>query len=171
MALQEQFHCILIANLELKLPYGKDTISVWKRTKYVPARIYSTHDGCNHSNSSLESLSHDGSSGYLAGRTDSDMDDDSGSDGDLQEDDGQDSEEKGEDEDEDDESEGDDNEEEEECSEPLTVSAADAVTYMSISDLNKLRNCSELKAPKSKTVSQLIKEGELARRITGYLCE
>ena len=99
------------------------------------------------------------------------MDDDSGSDGDLQEDDGQDSEEKGEDEDEDDESEADDNEEEEECSEPLTVSAADAVTYMSISDLNKLRNCSELKAPKSKTVSQLIKEGELARRITGYLCE
>lgn len=30
------FHCILIANLQCSPPYGKDTISVWKRTQYVP---------------------------------------------------------------------------------------------------------------------------------------
>lgn len=30
------FHCILIANLQCSPPYGIDTISVWKRTRYVP---------------------------------------------------------------------------------------------------------------------------------------
>ena len=174
VALQEQFHCILIANLELKLPYGKDTISVWKRTKYVPARIYSTHDGshddCHHSGSSLDSLFHDGSSGYLAGRTDSDMDNDSGSEGDLEEDNGQDSV----DEDKDEEGEEDDSEEEEESRGPLTTSAAaGAVTYMSISDLNKLRESSESQDPKnkSKNVSQLANEGERTWRTSGCLCE
>ena len=98
------------------------------------------------------------------------MDDDSGSEGDLEEDNGQDSE----DEDEDEEGEEDDSEEEEKSSGPLTTSAAaDAVTYMSISDLNKLRESSESQDPKnkSKNVSQLANEGERTWRTSGCLCE
>ena len=42
VALQSNFHCLLIADLQLRLPYGKDTISVWKRTVYVRGRVGET---------------------------------------------------------------------------------------------------------------------------------
>ena len=47
IALQGSFHCLLIADLQLRLPYGKDSISVWKRTVYVRGRI---HDSSEHGN-------------------------------------------------------------------------------------------------------------------------
>eukprot|EP00605_Chrysophyceae_sp_TOSAG23-4_P001960 GSChrysophyteH1.ASY1.ANO1.2171.1 assembled CDS len=34
-----QFHPLLIADLKARLPYSRDTISVWKRTVYVPGRL------------------------------------------------------------------------------------------------------------------------------------
>ena len=39
IALQANFHCLLVAELDMKLPYGKDCISVWKRTNYVRGRV------------------------------------------------------------------------------------------------------------------------------------
>lgn len=36
--LAEDFHCILTAKLENRLPYSMDSISVWKRTEYVSGK-------------------------------------------------------------------------------------------------------------------------------------
>ena len=36
--LSEQFHPLLIRNLENRLPYSKDCISVWRRTRYVKGK-------------------------------------------------------------------------------------------------------------------------------------
>ena len=158
VALQEQFHCILIANLELRLPYGRDSISVWKRTKYVPARIYSSHDSCNNTESSLDHLSGGGSTGYLAGATDSGTDDDTGSDEERDWDDGEDS---GDDEEDEEDKEKDEEEDGESSGLPILkhFNVADAVTYMSIADLNKLRESSVPEASKKKGAASA-SEGE-----------
>jgi hypothetical protein len=39
IALAESFHCVLVAQLELRYPYSNDCISVWKRTRYIPGRL------------------------------------------------------------------------------------------------------------------------------------
>ena len=40
VTLCQSFHCLLVCNLEVSLPFGKDCISVWKRTNYVQARYF-----------------------------------------------------------------------------------------------------------------------------------
>jgi hypothetical protein len=40
VTLSQTFHCLLVCNLEVSLPFGKDCISVWKRTSYVQARNF-----------------------------------------------------------------------------------------------------------------------------------
>ena len=107
VALVSSFHCLLVAELYLRLPFSKDCISVWKRTRFVPGRI-------------LSDVVDD----------DEDMDDDD-------EEDDDDDEEDEEDEDEDEDEDGD--EEEGEGGFAPSDSAEDAVEYMSIEDLNKLR--------------------------------
>lgn len=47
VTLSQSFHLLLVCNLEISLPFGKDCISVWKRTQYVLARDW----GLNKSNS------------------------------------------------------------------------------------------------------------------------
>ena len=45
--LQEHFHCLLVADLP-RLPFSKDCISVWKRTKWVPGKsieLEGQHEG------------------------------------------------------------------------------------------------------------------------------
>jgi hypothetical protein len=115
VALQESFHCLLVAQLHITLPYAKDCISVWKRTKYVRGSIPGTDTSdtgcCSAQRNEAEAES------------ESDIDDDSeDEEGDLEEDDGQDS---------------DINVAGGEGSNSMRSS--DAVTYMSIADLNRLR--------------------------------
>ena len=112
----------------MKLPYGKDSISVWKRTVYVRARIYPTE---------------------INGEVSQEGEDD-------EEEGGEEEEEEREEEDESENEDDEDEEEEEEEGEgnqihpPLSHGTDTlAVTYMSIADLNKLREDSETK-PKSK---------------------
>ena len=40
VTLCQSFHCLLVCNLEISLPFGKDCISVWKRTQYVQSRDF-----------------------------------------------------------------------------------------------------------------------------------
>ena len=40
VSLMESFHCILIANLSLNYPHSKDSISVWKRTSFIPGNYF-----------------------------------------------------------------------------------------------------------------------------------
>ena len=40
VTLSQSFHCLLVCNLEISLPFGKDCISVWKRTQYVQSRNF-----------------------------------------------------------------------------------------------------------------------------------
>ena len=116
ITLQQSFHCLLIADLQLRLPYGKDTISVWKRTEYVRGRI---HDVCEKVDS-CEMVNHNN------------IQDNS----EREEDDGDDEEDENEDED----------DEEEKNTPHMTHSPTeitDAVTYISKSDLDKLRGISD----------------------------
>ena len=39
LALSATFHCVLVADLQMKLPYSNDCISVWRRTKFVIGRL------------------------------------------------------------------------------------------------------------------------------------
>jgi hypothetical protein len=115
VALQESFHCLLVAQLHITLPYAKDCISVWKRTNYVRGKVPST-DTCNTGCCSSRSC---------GAESESDIDDDSeDEEGDLEEDDGQDSEV---------------DTDIAQCDGNSSMGSADAVTYMSIADLNKLR--------------------------------
>ena len=40
IALAATFHCVYVAKLETRLPFARDCISVWKRTKYVLGRHF-----------------------------------------------------------------------------------------------------------------------------------
>lgn len=37
--LQQQFHCLLVADLQMRLPYERNAVSVWKRTDYVSGLV------------------------------------------------------------------------------------------------------------------------------------
>jgi hypothetical protein len=121
VALQESFHCLLVAQLHITLPYAKDCISVWKRTKYVRGSVPGT-DTCDTGCCSAQRCEAEAECKAEA-ESESDIDDDSeDEEGDLEEDDGQDSD--------------------------IDVAggegsscmgSSDAVTYMSIADLNRLR--------------------------------
>jgi hypothetical protein len=40
VVLLQSFHCLLVAELQVQLPFGKDCITIWKRTKYVLGRRF-----------------------------------------------------------------------------------------------------------------------------------
>ena len=130
MALQESFHCLLVAQLHVTLPYAKDCISVWKRTEYVRGRVPGTDTCCAVSEHHMH--------GHEAG---SEIGDDS----------------------------EEEEEEEEEDSEMDAVEgegsssvgeSADAVTYMSIADLNRLRAGTDASQPIIRVKDQGPKESK-----------
>lgn len=45
IALAATFHCVYVAKLETRLPFARDCISVWKRTKYVLGRHFPATKG------------------------------------------------------------------------------------------------------------------------------
>jgi hypothetical protein len=122
VALQESFHCLLVAQLHITLPYAKDCISVWKRTKYVRGSI----PGMDTSDTGCRSAQRN----EAESESESDIDDDSeDEEGDLEEDDGQDS-----------------NIDVVGGEGSSSMGNSDAVTYMSIADLNRLRASTGTKA-------------------------
>ena len=55
--LSHSFHCLLVCNLEISLPFGKDCISVWKRTQYVQPRNFDTSNEKSANDDSVEFMS------------------------------------------------------------------------------------------------------------------
>ena len=106
----------------MKLPYGKDSISVWKRTVYVRARIYPTEINGE--------VSQEGEDEGV--EEEEEMEEEDGSESESEDDEDEEEEEEG---------------EENKIHPPLSHGTDTlAVTYMSIADLNKLREDSETKS-------------------------
>lgn len=57
VTLSQSFHCLLVCNLEVSLPFGKDCISVWKRTQYVQPRNFDTSNEKSSNDDSVEFMS------------------------------------------------------------------------------------------------------------------